>query len=546
MKADCIQQIINKMETLPYRTILFDGPWGVGKSYALNEALEGNLNVCKVSMFGLNNAQQIYHEALFQLALKNNIGGKIGEIADNILEGVSKVWDKVGQAKNIVQSIANERELFLLLSKEFTSMHIIVIEDFERMKADLNLEEVFGVIEELKQCNYIKVILVANIEEMQCGQKEVFDKYNEKVIERSFHITEHAEHVAWSKMGIHAKFIEDFLSIHKVSNLRTLEKAQRFFEDVKLFCKDIENEQFYDELQLLCFAIVVESIERLFYKEPDLEETDSVKKMANELSNTLERRIQAYLYGIKCSNAFVEMLLRYYQEGELDKDKVDAEYKLFLKSGDKPNYYKTDDEIRRLLPELRRNMMEAENVIELNQFADAYISWSDILEENNEEILREYRNSLNGMLRELLKNGKEEIFNYSYHFFHLSSDKLKKICSEENEKMRELQIETYVGYLRNLTWDKKAYEYSYKLKQCFESSSYREIIKVKIKELYHRNSFPVDYVNEERYHTCYNIMYVLYHSEEEQFLRFCDELKLECDKMSKHRIENLVEEIVKK
>ena len=101
MKADCIQQIINKMETLPYRTILFDGPWGVGKSYALNEALEGNLNVCKVSMFGLNNAQQIYHEALFQLALKNNIGGKIGEIADNILEGVSKVWDKVGQAKNI-------------------------------------------------------------------------------------------------------------------------------------------------------------------------------------------------------------------------------------------------------------------------------------------------------------------------------------------------------------------------------------------------------------------------------------------------------------
>lgn len=56
MKADCIQQIINKMETLPYRTILFDGPWGVGKSYALNEALEGNLNVCKVSMFGLNNA----------------------------------------------------------------------------------------------------------------------------------------------------------------------------------------------------------------------------------------------------------------------------------------------------------------------------------------------------------------------------------------------------------------------------------------------------------------------------------------------------------
>lgn len=41
-------------------------------------------------MFGLKDTRQIYHEALFQLALKNNIGGKIGEIANNILDGASK------------------------------------------------------------------------------------------------------------------------------------------------------------------------------------------------------------------------------------------------------------------------------------------------------------------------------------------------------------------------------------------------------------------------------------------------------------------------
>ena len=35
-------------------------------------------------MFGLKDPKQIYHEALFQLALKNNIGGKIGEIANNV------------------------------------------------------------------------------------------------------------------------------------------------------------------------------------------------------------------------------------------------------------------------------------------------------------------------------------------------------------------------------------------------------------------------------------------------------------------------------
>ena len=107
MKADNIKNIISDIDHLPYRAILFDGTWGIGKSYAVNEALEANPNVCKISMFGLKDPKQIYHEALFQLALKNNIGGKIGEITNNVLDGLSKIWDKVGQAKEVVQSIAN-------------------------------------------------------------------------------------------------------------------------------------------------------------------------------------------------------------------------------------------------------------------------------------------------------------------------------------------------------------------------------------------------------------------------------------------------------
>ena len=53
MKADNIKNIISDIDHLPYRAILFDGTWGIGKSYAVNEALEANPNVCKISMFGL-------------------------------------------------------------------------------------------------------------------------------------------------------------------------------------------------------------------------------------------------------------------------------------------------------------------------------------------------------------------------------------------------------------------------------------------------------------------------------------------------------------
>lgn len=59
MKADYIKEIIGKLGELPYRCILFDGKWGIGKTYAINEALKGCENVCRISMFGLEDSQQI-------------------------------------------------------------------------------------------------------------------------------------------------------------------------------------------------------------------------------------------------------------------------------------------------------------------------------------------------------------------------------------------------------------------------------------------------------------------------------------------------------
>ena len=545
MRADNIKNIIDNINDLPYKTILFDGTWGVGKSYAVNEALAGNSDVCKISMFGLTDTKQIYHEVLFQLALKNSVGGKIGEIANNILEGAAKVWDKVGQARDIVQNIAKERDLFLLLSQEFTSLHIVVIDDLERMNSNLNLEEVFGIVEELKQCNYVKVILIANTGEMTEAKKTVFDKYSEKVIERTYCITERAESVEWSKLHIHAQFIENFLKLHKVENLRTLEKAQRFYDDVILFCEDYKKDDFLDELRMICYAIVVESTHNLYYREYDPDNTDSVKKMMSSIENTLENRIGKYLYGTKSSNSLVEMLLRYYKEGVLDIEQLDAEYRLFLKSGDKPNYYKTDAEIKAVLPDLKKALVQAKSIVELNEFADSYMIWSDILGEANEEILTIYKNGLNKMLKQAVREGKEEILTYSYDLFHMSSDKVKEIYREENENMKNFLIETYIEHLKSTTQGKKAYEFSYKLRNYFNNSYYHEIIITKIDQLYNRISFPVDNVDENKYHTCYNIMYVLYHSDQEKFLNYCTDIIKDCDNMSRHRIEVLREEIIK-
>lgn len=50
MRADCIYDIIKKFGCFSYDCILFDGPWGIGKTYAIDKALEEQENVCSISM----------------------------------------------------------------------------------------------------------------------------------------------------------------------------------------------------------------------------------------------------------------------------------------------------------------------------------------------------------------------------------------------------------------------------------------------------------------------------------------------------------------
>lgn len=546
MRADYIQEIVNKFEELPYECILFDGVWGIGKTYAINEALKEQENVCRISLFGLQNSQQIYHEVLFQSTLKNGKAGKIGEFASDFLKGIASVWESVAQARDMLQSVVKEKELFLFASKTFDSLHIIVIDDLERITDGINIEEVLGIVEELKSCNHVKVILVANTKELNERNQELFEKYAEKVIDRIYSITERPEKINWGAINIHAGFMQEFLSIHKVKNLRTLQKAQKFYDDVKLYCSDIKNEQFLDEIRLICFAIVVESTDNLYYKEPDENETDNMQKMLAKMHNELESRVLHYLYGIKCGKNVVQILIDYYNNGIIiTSDNIKAEYEIFLQAGSKPNYYKNDEEIRRMLPLLREAVSNSENLSELNRCADEYTVWSDIIGEDNIDILEAYKSKVHDMLLNDAKNGKDGILGVSYDLWHTSSEKVMKAYAEQNQIVKEELVHSLINYLVKTTDDEQAYQYSKRLREHFESSYYRDIILNSIQSLYNDRSFPIGSIWEKQYYTCYNIMYVLYHADKDKYLQYCEELVKRCDKMSAHRIDVLTKEITK-
>lgn len=148
----------------------------------------------------------------------------------NLLTVVFKLYrQSVHSIEHRVQMLFGggfKSELFLNISKSFNCYHFIVIDDLERMNDDIKLEEVFGIIDELKRCNYVKVILVTNTKEMP--QKERFEKYHEKVIDRTYYITERPEKVDWAKLGIHYGFIIEFLSKHHVKKFANTTKSTEF------------------------------------------------------------------------------------------------------------------------------------------------------------------------------------------------------------------------------------------------------------------------------------------------------------------------------
>lgn len=547
MKADNIKSIINNIENLPYKSILFDGAWGIGKSYAIQEALEDNNNFCMISMFGISEVNQIYHEILSRLVLKNDLGEKLKAVAKNLLGGLSVLSSKVSMAKKLLDGIMiNEKDLFSMLSKKFDSTYLIVIDDLERMSDNILLEEIFGVIDELKRSNYVKVIIIANVNELDQSKKELYDKYSEKVIDRVYHVTELPEKIRWSKLGIHNGFAEDFLLKHNVKNLRTMIKAQNLYDDIKLNCSEGFDELFLDEIRLVCFAIVVEDIENLYYKQEIKNAEQSMERFMRLDYNQLENRLSNYIVSSKCSRTLVESILQYYKNDKLiDKDQLHVEHKIFHEMGNESVFYKTDVEVRKMLPILRSDMNAALNIGQLNKYADEYVRWSEIIGEENKDVLEEYKKILNKMLKDIVLEGKEETLSYSYDLFNISSQAIKEIYKKETITAREFLINTYIDHLEKTTRGKKAFQYSYKLRKYYAIEDYKDIIEVLIMQLLNKKSFPVGMIDDLQYQTCYNIMYLLYHINPKAFEEYCIKLKTECDRISCYRIDLRIEDIKK-
>ena len=204
-------------------------------------------------------------------------------------------------------------------------------------------------------------------------------------------------------------------------------------------------DEFYDEIRLACFAIVVETIDNLYYKEPDADQTDVKWKIVQEQCNTLEARISIYyLRSIRISNNMVKILQKYYQnETEIITEEIEAEYQIFIHAGDKPNYYKSDEEIKQVLPSLAEKIRQEDNIVKVSRYADEYFIWSEHLQLDVNQLKDDYKTKLSSMIYDKIMNGGMEFLTYGAETFCLESKTNKVIVDEACKTAQYRAINEY-------------------------------------------------------------------------------------------------------
>ena len=545
MHAGYISNIIINYNDLPYKCILFDGAWGIGKSYAVRTALEKNNNSCIISVYGMNNIQDIYMKIVIHFFNKTSLA---------CMEHLSKVIDSIAncniqtkQIRDVITSILTWEDLFsIVFSAVNNYKYIVVLDDIERIGDHVSMCELMGIIENLKQYKSIKVILVANVDELSAEILKIYKKYEEKIVEKIYVIDSISDYINWIELNMDAVFVEKFIHKHQINNIRTVIRAQRFFEEVVQMMGGTYVDAFYDSIRSVCYGITVESVDNK-YKEQNLAGNSTVaEQVIYEIRNKFVNRvISNYLGDINITKGFVEKLILYWQTSmPIDKKDFEAEYQIFLGLGEKPDFYKNDIEIKLYLYALKKQIKETKDYKQLINYQERYIIWNDILKQDIslEKFYYEYR--LYQLMFESVVEGDISCLTFGTTIYNIESEANKTIIERVIKNVECSSIIYFVECLAKCTMGESAAKIARNLLHLLEYIDWKvEKIYYAFDILYHKQSLPIMVIDEEQYYTIRCIMKILKNIDKNRFTTYVNEILLECDRMSRHRIEVALSQI---
>lgn len=201
---------------------LLFGPWGVGKTFAINKWLQSvkGYKVVELSLFGISNVNELNALALKEESIAKRFASWLKSVNQDANVGVGPVsvgLPLIGAVSAIVSLLAKPDE------HSGKKKFLFVIDDIERKGNDLPIEKVLGFVDSLPKGN-TKVVLVSNLEKLD-GLKR-FKGFKEKVIQDEFALRRPLDEAVKEIIG--EKYSSNLIeNAYPISNLRTLIRLKK-------------------------------------------------------------------------------------------------------------------------------------------------------------------------------------------------------------------------------------------------------------------------------------------------------------------------------
>lgn len=467
-------------EENPYHCILIDGAWGIGKSFQIDKVLKEIPCSISISLFGITTADEI----MTQLAVRICSGAKKGTTIANQIPKLPTILGEIdigpisSIAKMLSTAVSPQIVLDTLLRKSKKDQPLLIVfDDIERINSNLDVDLFLGIVETVllrKENKDIKVLFVANLEQMPPEAKSIWDRYSEKLVNRSYFVDELANEIEFFSSQKENEMALAFLRQHGCKNLRTLQKAENLFLDVKFQINSepselLQNECAIDSLRFACYATVLECTEKIYereYQRQKEEQTDkdnSIDRILLKLENeSVEKRVcYRYLFADELAAIFAPYLITYFEKGEFDLEGILSAYDKFMK-GEKPPYYMSDVEIRGRIEKIMSDLrgQHYSGIFDFLKKADEVYIWSEVMNLGTSDIERMVSEEVPKEYEKLLsEKGKLDFTLSSICADSVESAQMKSFLAGFREKETEIYVE----------WLKKQFQNS------LENSDYTKI-----------------------------------------------------------------------
>ena len=396
----------------PYKCILIDGAWGIGKTYAVKHADTKEAHIIYTSLFGMKDISQLRFEMLAQISEQKGFDKALRWLNTGTLNdllpstGKLKILAKLPQILNSMEFFCKIMRVFKTYLENDERELVFIFDDLERKSEKLNVPELLGLFDSIRNLVNAKIILIANAEAMDENYRNEFDLYIEKIVDRTYTVDELSKAMWESDARYDKAFVDAFYTEHKFCNLRTLQKAQSFFEDVKNKILNIIHEEqsekltkFIETVRAASYAIVFESIEEQCGKEKEEPDTEELSYFKECLKENIDMRIKyKYLLNTGISDILVEELIKYYKVShQINKEVVIASYKSFETKKKKSMYYNSQEEIQSIISDIKDEIETEEmSILEICEKSNTALIWMKVLDEDTSEFSEKvYKKILN-------------------------------------------------------------------------------------------------------------------------------------------------------